>query len=262
VKTITSLANETVKAVRALHMRKARDESGLFLVEGLRSVTQAVELGQAPRILLYGERAANLPALARAATVAGESAAVTPAILAKISRRENPQMVLGVFEQRFTEPDKLDPARDGVFVGLEEVRDPGNLGTILRTIDASGAAGLVLIGDCCDPYSVEAVRASMGSVFAVPIARLSRDAFLPWRARWPGSVIGTLLTASKDFRGAVYRRPSLILLGNEQAGLTQDLAASCDLAVKIPMRGRADSLNLAVAAGLMIYAATAEGAEP
>jgi TrmH family RNA methyltransferase len=257
VKAITSLANETVKAVRALHRRKARDESGLFLVEGLRSITEAVELGLAPRVLLYGERAANHPALARAAAWAGESAEVTPAILGKISRRENPQMVLGVFEQRFTEPEALDPNRDGVLVGLEEVRDPGNLGTILRTIDAAGAAGVILIGDCCDAYSVEAVRASMGSIFAVPIARLSREAFLHWRAGRPGSVIGTLLTASQDFRSVTYRRPSLILLGNEQAGLTADLAASCDLVAKIPMRGRADSLNLAVAAGLMIYAATA-----
>jgi TrmH family RNA methyltransferase len=169
VKTITSLANDTVKAVRALHMRKARDESGLFLVEGLRSITEAVELGLAPRILLYGERAANHPALARAVAAAGESAEVTPAILSKVSRRENPQMVLGVFEQSFAEPEALDPTRDGVLVGLEEVRDPGNLGTIVRTIDAAGAAGLVLIGDCCDPYSLEAVRASMGSIFAVPI---------------------------------------------------------------------------------------------
>lgn len=257
MKAITSLSNETVKAVRALHMRKSREESGLFLVEGLRSITEAVELGQTPRILLYGERAANHPALARAAAVAGESAEVTPAILSKISRRDNPQMVLGVFEQRFAEPEQLDPGGQGVLVGLEDVRDPGNLGTILRTLDAAGAQGLVLIGDCCDPYSVEAVRASMGSIFAVPIARLTREAFLRWRSGWTGSVIGTLLTASADFRDTIYRRPTLILLGNEQAGLTPGLAERCDLAVKIPMRGRADSLNLAVAAGLMIYAATA-----
>jgi TrmH family RNA methyltransferase len=254
---ITSLNNETVKTVRALHMRKAREESGLFLVEGLRSITEAVELGQAPRILLYGDKVADHLTLKRAAAAAGESLEVTPAILAKISRRENPQMVLGVFEQRFTGLDDLDPDRTGVLVGLEEVRDPGNLGTILRTVDAAGGAGVILIGDCCDPYSVEAVRATMGSVFAVPIARVARDAFLAWRAGWPGSVIGTLLTATQDFRAAPYRRPSLILLGNEQAGLTPELAAACDVTVKIPMRGRADSLNLAVAAGLMIYAATA-----
>jgi TrmH family RNA methyltransferase len=254
---ITSLNNETVKTVRALHMRKAREETGLFLVEGLRSITEAVELGQTPRILLYGDKLAEHPALTRAAAAAGESLEVTPAILAKISRRENPQMALGVFEQRFTGLDDLDPDRTGGLIGLEEVRDPGNLGTILRTVDAAGGAGVILIGDCCDPYSVEAVRATMGSIFAVPIAKVAKDAFLIWSAGWPGSVIGTLLTATQDFRAAPYRRPSLILLGNEQAGLTPALAAACDVTVKIPMRGRADSLNLAVAAGLMIYAVTA-----
>ena len=254
---ITSLNNETVKTVRALHMRKFREDTGLFLVEGLRSITEAVEMGRTPRILLYGERAAGHPALARVATVAAESVEVTPAILAKISRRDNPQMVLGVFEQRFAGLADLDRERNGVLLGLEAVRDPGNLGTILRTVDAAGGAGVILIGDCCDPYSVEAVRATMGSIFAVPVARVDTARFLTWRAAWPGSVIGTLLTASGDFRATSYSRPSLILLGNEQAGLTPELAAVCDLTVKIPMRGRADSLNLAVAAGLMIYAATA-----
>jgi TrmH family RNA methyltransferase len=226
---VTSLNNETVKTVRGLHMRKAREESGLFLVEGLRSVTEAVELGHTPRILLFSDKAADHPALKRASAVARESLEVTPAILAKISRRENPQMVLGVFEQHL--------------YGLDQ-------------LDAACGAGVILIGDCCDPFSVEAVRATMGSIFAVPIALADTGAFLAWRAGWPGSVVGTLLTATQDFRGAACRRPSLILLGNEQAGLTPALAAACEVTVKIPMRGRADSLNLAVAAGLMIYAAT------
>jgi TrmH family RNA methyltransferase len=112
------------------------------------------------------------------------------------------------------------------------------------------------VGDCCDPYSVEAVRATMGSIFAVPLFRASVAAFIDWRAGWPGSVVGTLLTATTDYRRAGYRRPTLIMMGNEQAGLPQELAAVCDVAVKIPMRGRADSLNLAVATGIMIYAAT------
>ena len=257
---ITSLNNETVKSVRALHMRKAREESGLFLVEGLRSVTEAVELGHEPRILLFSDKSADHPALRRAQIAARESLEVTPAILSKISRRENAQMVLGVFEQRLQALDELDPARTNVLVGLEAVRDPGNLGTIVRTVDAADGAGVILIGDCCDPYSVEAVRASMGSIFAVPIVQVDTAAFLAWRAGWPGSVIGTLLTATQDFRSAAYRRPSLILLGNEQAGLTPALAAACETTVKIPMRGRADSLNLAVAAGLMIYAAAPDAA--
>jgi TrmH family RNA methyltransferase len=254
---ITSLANPIVKAVRALHMRKARQESGLFLVEGLKAVTEAVDLRRAPRILLYGEGVANHPLLARAAAVAGETLEVSAAILAKISRRDNPQTVLGVFEQAFTDLGALDPAPARCWVALEAVRDPGNLGTIVRTADAAGCGGVILVGDCCDPYSVEAVRATMGSIFAVPIARTGVAEFLAWRARWPGSVVGTLLTAETDFRAAPYRDPTLILMGNEQAGLSASLAAACDVTVKIPMRGRADSLNLAVATGVMIYAATA-----
>lgn len=253
MKVVTSLTNDTVKAVRALHLKKAREESGLFLAEGLKIVAEAVDQGFAPAIVLYSGKAAGQPALQRAAAVAREVIEVTPAVLAKISRRDNPQTVLGVFEQQFAPLSGL--GGDGLLVGLEEIRDPGNLGTILRTADAAGCAGVILIGETCDPYSVEAVRATMGSIFAVPIARASVAEFLAWRAGWPGSVIGTLLTATTDYRTPSYARPSLILLGAEQAGLTADLAAACDVSVKIPMRGRADSLNLAVAAGLMIYAA-------
>jgi TrmH family RNA methyltransferase len=256
MRTITSLTNPTVKAVRALHLRKAREESGLFLVEGLKSVAEAVDLGRRPRILLHGEGAADHPLLRRAAALAGETLAVSSAILAKISRRDNPQTVLGVFEQAFTPLTALAPGAARCWVALEAVRDPGNLGTIIRTADAAGCGGVILVGDCCDPYSVEAVRATMGSIFAVQIARASVDDFIAWRKSWPGSVAGTLLTAETDFRAAAYRTPTLILMGNEQGGLPPDLAAICDVTVKIPMRGRADSLNLAVATGIMIYAVT------
>jgi TrmH family RNA methyltransferase len=258
---ITSLTNPTVKAVRALHMRKAREETGQFLAEGLKIVTEAVELGRAPRILLYSADAAQHPLLrrARAATEAaeGEVIKVNHEILEKISRRDNPQTVLAVFDQAYTPLTALRPADANCWVALEAVRDPGNLGTIVRTADAAGCGGVILVGDCCDPFSVEAVRATMGSVFAVKIAKATTGEFLDWRKTWPGAVVGTLLTATTDFRAADYRTPTLILMGNEQAGLTPELAAACDVAVKIPMRGRADSLNLAVATGVMIYAATA-----
>jgi TrmH family RNA methyltransferase len=260
-RTITSLTNPTVKAARALHLRKEREESGLFLAEGLKIVTEAVELGRAPRILLHTAEAAGHPLLraaARATEAArGEVIEVSRDIVAKISRRDNPQTVLAVFAQEFAALDALDPAAARAWVALEQVRDPGNLGTIIRTADAAGCGGVILIGDCCDPYSVEAVRATMGSVFAVKIAKTSAADFIAWRRGWPGSVVGTLLTATTDFRAAPYRAPTLIVMGNEQQGLTSDVAAVCDVNVKIPMRGRADSLNLAVATGVMIYAATA-----
>lgn len=258
---ITSLTNPTVKAARALHMRKAREESGRFLAEGLKIVTEAVALGRTPRILLYSADAAAHQLLRRAlaATEAagGEGIEVSREILGKISRRDNPQTVLAVFDQAFAALADLEPQAGRCWVALQEVRDPGNLGTVIRTADAAGCGGVILIGDCCDPYSVEAVRATMGSVFAVPIAKASVDQFLAWRQRWPGQVVGALLTATTDFRAAAYQSPTLILMGNEQAGLPPELAVACDVTVKIPMRGRADSLNLAVATGIMIYAATA-----
>jgi TrmH family RNA methyltransferase len=195
---------------------------------------------------------------AAARDAGGEVIEVTREVLEKVSKRENPQTVVAVFEHRFAVLDDLRPDAAPVWVALEAVRDPGNLGTIIRTADAAGCGGVILVGECVDPFSVEAVRATMGSVFAVPIVRATREAFLAWRAGWPGSVVGTLLSAETDHRAAAYRTPALILMGNEQQGLTPELAAACDVNVKIPMRGRADSLNLSVATGIMIYAAHPE----
>jgi TrmH family RNA methyltransferase len=258
---VTSLANPTVKAVRALHLRKERDETGLFVAEGLKAVIEGVETGHAPRILLHGAEAGSHSLLQKAvqATLAanGEVIEVTEAILAKVSRRDNPQAVVGVFEQMFRPLEVIEPQAARCWVALHRVRDPGNLGTIVRTADAAGCGGVILVGECCDPYSVEAVRATMGSIFAVPLTSASEAEFAAWRNGWPGSVVGTLLSAETDYRKAHYARPVLILMGNEQQGLPPDMAALCDVNVKIPMRGRADSLNLSVATGVMIYAATA-----
>jgi len=254
---ITSLANDTVKAVRALHLRKAREESGLFLAEGLKIVTEAVELGHAPRILMYGPEAGEHPLLRKAAEAAlagdGEVIEVSRDILEKVSRRENPQAVVGVFAQTYAPLSDIRPEAAPCWVALQAVRDPGNLGTIIRTADSAGCGGVILVGECCDPYSVEAVRATMGSIFAVPITRATVAEFLAWRRNWPGSVVGALLTATTDYRQADYRRPAMILMGNEQQGLPPNLAEACDVTVKIPQRGRADSLNLSVATGIMIY---------
>lgn len=259
-RSISSLTNPTVKAVRALHLRKEREESGLFLSEGLKIVVDAVELGHAPSILMYGPEAADHPLLKRCAEATlkagGEVIEVTRDVLEKVSRRDNPQAVIAVFPQVFTSLFNIDPMAAPCWVALQAVRDPGNLGTIIRTADAAGCGGVILIGECTDPYSVEAVRATMGSVFAVKIAKATAEEFLAWRAVWPGSVVGTLLSAATDHRAAEYRQPALILMGNEQAGLPAELADACDVNVKIPMRGRADSLNLAVATGIMIYTVT------
>ena len=258
---VTSLTNPTVKAVRALHLRKERDATGLFVAEGLKTVTEGIETRHAPKILLYGAEGADHPLLKAAvqATLAanGEAIEVTEAILAKVSRRDNPQAVVGVFSQAFRPLEVIEPQAARCWVALHRVRDPGNLGTIVRTADAAGCGGVILVGECCDPYSVEAVRATMGSIFAVPLTKATEAEFAAWRNSWPGSVVGTLLSAEVDHGQADYARPVLILMGNEQQGLPPDMAALCDVNVKIAMRGRADSLNLSVATGIMIYAATA-----
>ncbi|MBP2158428.1 MULTISPECIES: RNA methyltransferase [Asticcacaulis] len=259
IKQITSLTNQTVKDIRALHMRKEREATGRFLSEGLKIIIDALDQGITPLILVYGVHSDPHPLQKRAIEetlkAGGEVLEVTREILEKISRKDNPQMVVAVFAQRVATLKDIDPDSNDVWVALEQVRDPGNLGTIIRTADAAGIGGVILIGDCVDPFSVETVRATMGSVFALPIVKCTREEFLADRGRWTGSVVGTLLTARHDHRSAPYRRPTLIVMGTEQSGLTPDIAATCDTNVKIPMRGRADSLNLSVATGIMIYAA-------
>ncbi len=254
---ITSVSNPLVKDVRALHQKKFRDAGKQFLAEGQKLVRDAIEAGWAIRTLIYGAQSVDDPAIgalaARTKASGGMVLEVTRQILEKISRRDNPQSVLGVFEQRL---GKLsDVGRDGLWVALDRVRDPGNLGTILRTCDATGVQGVVLVGETCDPFSVEAVRATMGSLFHVPLVRAGESAFLGQAGLAPARLLGTHLDASIDYRDADYAQPLILLMGNEQQGLTAALAAACDQTLRIPMTGRADSLNLAVSTGLMIYEA-------
>ena len=260
VKEVTSLANPLVKNIRALALKKFRDQQNAFLAEGLKLVIDALDLGWTIRTLVFAKAGIGNPAVekvaARTVAAGGLVLEVSGKVLSAITRRDNPQMVIGVFTQRTMPIETIRPSGDDVWVALDRVRDPGNLGTIIRTCDAAGAGGVILIDDCCDAYSVEAVRATMGSVFAVSVTKTTTDAFLEWRQSWPGSVIGTRLDAVHDYRAAQVEHPALILMGNEQAGLTDRLAAACDVNVKIPMRGRADSLNLAIATGIMVYAAT------
>jgi TrmH family RNA methyltransferase len=254
---VTSLTNPLVKDIRALGMRKVREEAGLFVAEGLKLVADALEGGWPIRILVH-KAGEDRPMLAEAISATrragGEILEVSQDVLEKLSRRENPQTVLGVFEQRLEPLADLRPAAGSLWVALDRVRDPGNLGTILRTCDAVGAEGVMLIGETTDPFGTEAVRATMGSIFNVRLAAGSAAEFLAWRRTFSGSVVGTHLAATTDYRTAVVARPLVLLMGNEQQGLTDELAAACDLLVKIPMRGRADSLNLAVATGVMLFA--------
>lgn len=253
---ISSLANERVKAIRALDMRKTRRETGLFVAEGTSILATAREAGFVPHSIVYQAGSAASLVSRLLITWALEAGAdvleVSQAVLSKLSSKDNPQSMLGVFPQKWIALPE-HPARDHTWLALEDIRDPGNLGTIIRTADAVGAKGIILIGNTCDPYSREAVRATMGSVFAVPLAKVTHDEFLSWRASWPGDVVGLHLDARDDFRHAAYKDPVLLLMGSEGPGLSDSLTRICSRLVKIPMAGKLDSLNLAVATGLALY---------
>ncbi|NWG70222.1 MAG: RNA methyltransferase [Parvularculaceae bacterium] len=257
IREIASPSNPLIKDIKALHLKKRRDESGLFIAEGARSVIEALDCGAPPRFLIYSKEAGGGETIRqlRERTVAagGEVLEVGAAILEKLARKDNPQSVLGVFRQRYLDLSRLDPNAARVFVALECVKDPGNLGTIIRTVDSIAAGGVILVGTTCDPYSVEAVRASMGSIFSVPLWRADEAAFLKICRDFPGVVVGTALQSSTDYRAALYRRPTLLVMGTEQAGLSEAARAACGALVKLPMKGRADSLNLAVSTGIMLY---------
>jgi RNA methyltransferase, TrmH family len=255
---VTSLQNERVKFIRALEMRKTRRETGLFVAEGASVLISARDAGWKPQTLVFlaGSTADRVyrELLNWAEAAGAECLEVSEAVLGKLAAKENPQTMLGVFAQRWgTLPEPQTVAEDAVWLGLESIRDPGNLGTIIRTVDAVGASGIVLAGACCDPYSREAVRATMGSIFNVPLVRSDAGLFRAWATRWSGDAVGTHLSAGEDFRAVPYRGPVLLVMGSEGPGLSDDLAQVCSRLVKIPMAGRLDSLNLAVATALMLY---------
>jgi RNA methyltransferase, TrmH family len=258
---VTAFSNPTVKLLRSLRDKKARRAEGLFLAEGLRILTEARDSGQLPEIVAFSAEGARHPLAAEiiAATEAagGDAIETTPNILSKMSGKDNPQMLLGAYRQPGTSLEHLKRSSAPLWIVAQALRDPGNIGTILRTGDAVGAGGLILIDECADAFSVEAVRASMGALFTQNVATSRWPEFIAWLRAGEGQLVGTSLKASHDYLEAEYRQPCFLLIGNEQQGLPSDYEAECDLLVKIPMAGRADSLNAAMAAAVMAFAVTA-----
>ena len=253
---VTSLTNPTVKSVRGLHLRKEREQSGLFVAEGLKIVTEAVELGHAPRILMYGKDAEGHALLKRAiqATLAarGEVIEVTQDILAKVSRRDNPQAVVAVFAQVFTPLTHLDPAAAPCFVALHRVRDPGNLGTIIRSAHAAEAGGILLGKNTVDPYSDKVLRSSMGSIFHLPLYR-DGDMMLKKLQNQGYKLAVTSLDATRSIYEEDLAQNLILVIGNEGSGVTKEIQDNAEMLLKIPMPGGAESLNAAVAASVILF---------
>lgn len=259
---ITGYSNPLVKRVKSLREKKYRKAEGLFLAEGLRILTEAREAGALPEMLFYAD-GKELHSLAEELVTAtqnagGEVIATTSDILSKLSGKDNAQTLVGVYRDRLTPLSELDRSKSGIWIVAQSMRDPGNLGTVLRTGDAVGAGGLILLDDSVDPFSVEAVRASMGALFTQSITTARWDDFIAWlrsglSSEHGGQLVGTSLNTTHDYQDPRYEAPTFLLIGNEAQGLPAAYEAECDLLVKMPMLGKADSLNAAVACAVMAY---------
>lgn len=254
---ISSKNNSRIKQIRKLHSRAERDQHGLLYVEGIRQVAEAIQLGAeieslivAPE-LLTSEFALDL--VEREVADGSDSLFVTAEVFRSISEREHPRGLSAVMRQHWEVLADIQLSAQSLWIGLDTVADPGNLGTILRTGDAVGADGVILVGKTTDPYDPSAVRASMGAIFSQLLVRATNETLIEWVRQQSVQVIGTSPDGPLDYQNARYAGPILLLMGSERHGLPPELIEICDPLVHLPMAGRSDSLNLSVATGVILY---------
>ena len=255
---ITSRNNPTIKNMRALRERKERDRTGLCFLEGIRIVGEAAQLNAdiqslvvAPALLksdfahalVQSQRTRNVPIIE-----------VTNDVFESLSEKQGPQGLAAVVKQKWHALPSFSILHAPFLIALDSPQDPGNIGSILRTSDAVGATGVILLGQSADPYDPNALRASMGAAFSQQLAKANYDEFIAWKQANEFKVIGTSDKAEMDYRACSYVSPIILLMGSERSGLASELQNMCDAIVRIPMLGRSDSLNLAVATGVMLYA--------
>jgi TrmH family RNA methyltransferase len=256
---ITSKTNPKIKRIRALHQRKEREETGLFIVEGIAHVSSAIEANAQIDYLCYAPDLLTSPfaqEMIERESLSGLACHdVTAEVFESISDKENPSGIIAVVHKPKTNLHSLIPNPSSLFVALLSPQDPGNIGAILRTMDAVNAGGLILVDGGTDAYHPTAVRASMGAVFTQKIVATTFNELSDWAKTNQCHIIGTSAKAKEDYRAAKYVCPLILLLGNEQKGLSEDQLAICDQTVRLPMKGKVSSLNLAVAAGILLYEA-------
>jgi RNA methyltransferase, TrmH family len=256
--TITSASNPLVKRMRLLANRKHRREQGAFVVEGLQPVWRAVTAGWDIETLIVDPDLR--PDSAAAAMVADletqgvRVARLTGDLFDRLSSRDGSAGLAAIVRSRQADLADLTVTPGAVFIALHQIGNPGNLGTIIRTADAVGSAGVILIGNTTDPFGPASVKASMGSIFATTVAHAQEPKrFLDWARANRVAVLAASGTASVDHWDASYQPPATLLLGSEGEGLPQELLSAADERVRIPMTGTAESLNVAAAAAILLY---------
>ena len=254
---ITGFSNPLIKRVRSLREKKHRRRENKFIAEGLRILTEAREAGFIPDMIFLEQGQEEHPLAAQLCNAVesngGDIIETSREIISKITGKDNAQMLVGVFDDIDVKLSDIDRNDADIWMAVQDMRDPGNLGTMMRTCDAVGGGGLFLIDDCTDAFSIEAVRASMGAVFTQKIIKCTWDEFIAWKQLGSGQLIGTSLNTDKDYQSVEYQTPAIVLTGNEAQGLPLDYEQQCDTLVKMPMAGKADSLNAAISSAVMCY---------
>jgi TrmH family RNA methyltransferase len=243
----------------ALHRRDVRDSTGKFLIEGVRFVARARGAGAVVSMIAVSRellRNRTARALVRAYRDEGVTIAeLTRAELESISILDEPQGIAAVVDQRWGELPPPRRARGGLWLGLHRLRSPGNLGTMIRTASAAGARGVILLDGAIDPFDPRALRPSMGAAFAIEMIRCRVPELERWAGRSGARIIGATAQTRADYRDRSYRGPTVLMLGHERSGLSDEQRALCHQLVRIPMRGGVDSLNIAAAAAVLLYQA-------
>lgn len=237
--------------------RKEREQSGLCFVEGLHLGRAAVINGiPLELIVVCWSRVTIAPAhefIQRQRAAGVPLLEVTSEVFDSLASKENGQGIGVVARQRWATIDQFPTQESRCWVALEGVQYPGNLGTILRTADAVGCDGVLLLDNATDPYDPASARASMGAVFSQHLVRARSAEFRDWVLRHGLCLVGATPSAPQDYRTTEYPRPLVLLMGRERGGLSPELASLCECTVRIPMVGQCDSLNLAVSTAVLLY---------
>jgi TrmH family RNA methyltransferase len=256
---ITSTANEEIKNIRKLQLKKNRDESGLFFAEGIRPVLEAAEQKADIKKIIYCPAILHSDVAKKFIEQNMEKnfpfIEVNEKVFQSIASKEGPQGIAAVIRQKWYLLDEILREKIGIWVGLDSVQDPGNLGSILRTLDAIDGKGIILLDQTTDAYHPTAVRASMGAVFTQKMIKVPIDEFIQWKSSKEIFCYGTDCLRGIDYQKVEYPGRIILLMGSEQKGLDRRMTDVCDYLIHIPMRGTVDSLNLANAASIILYEA-------
>jgi len=243
--------------IHRLQQRSVRERTGLHYIEGFRNFIQALDAKISVEAIVYSEILAQNPAVQKNVRLQKRAGVpvvrVTPETFRRSSGTARASGIGAILRQHWTPLAEADPRQGCCWIALSSIRSPGNLGTILRTAEAAGVGGVVLIGDAVDPFDPAVVRASMGGLFRLRLVRTSLREFVDWAARWTCRIWGTSPSAEGLYTEATVDAPLVVLFGDERRGLSLEEQAICTQMSRIPIVGHADSLNVGVAAGVILF---------